>query len=154
MPVSTDDYGAVIFQMGPRTRGTMTQVSAGMKNRLSIEIYGSESSAAWDQERPDELWIGPRNTGYRVVLNDPSLAAAGAPPYADMPAGHSEGYDNTLKEVFGRFYASIKAPDCRPEYPQFRDGLRQLTILQAELESHRARAWVELPPPCEDGTQC
>jgi hypothetical protein len=32
-----------------------------------------------------------------------------------------------------------------PEYPQFADGLRQLKILNAELESHRTRAWVEVP---------
>jgi hypothetical protein len=32
-----------------------------------------------------------------------------------------------------------------PEYPQFADGLRQLTILKAELESHRRRSWVDIP---------
>jgi hypothetical protein len=43
--------------MGDRTRGAFTasQVSAGRKNRLSIEIYGTKSGVAWDQERPDEL---------------------------------------------------------------------------------------------------
>ena len=73
--VSTEDFGAVIFRMGEQTRGAMTvsQVSAGRKNRLSIEIYGSKSSAAWDQERPDELWMGCRNTSNRVLLKDPSL---------------------------------------------------------------------------------
>ena len=56
-PVDTEDFGAVIFRMGSRTRGSVTasQVSAGRKNRLSIEIYGTKSSVAWDQERPDEL---------------------------------------------------------------------------------------------------
>jgi hypothetical protein len=33
-----------------------------------------------------------------------------------------------------------------PEYPQFVDGLRQLNILEAELESSRTRAWVDVPP--------
>src|SRR5205807_4721354 len=49
-PVETEDFGAVIFQMGSRTRGCMTasQVSAGRKNGLSIEIYGSRSSARWN----------------------------------------------------------------------------------------------------------
>jgi hypothetical protein len=44
-----------------------------------------------------------------------------------------------------RFYAAICAPSIAPEYPQFVDGLRQLTILQAELESHRTRGWIDLP---------
>src|SRR5579864_6453787 len=45
-PVDTEDFGAVIFRMGSRTRGSMTasQVSAGRKNGLRIEIYGTRSS--------------------------------------------------------------------------------------------------------------
>src|ERR1700733_3737037 len=64
-PVNTEDFGAVIFRMGARTRGSVTasQVSAGRKNRFNIEIYGTRSSVAWNQERPDELWVGHRNTG-------------------------------------------------------------------------------------------
>jgi predicted dehydrogenase len=147
VPVSTEDFGAVIFRMGEQTRGAMTvsQVSAGRKNRLSIEIYGSKSSAAWDQERPDELWMGNRNTPNRVLLKDPSLLLPGAQSYADLPGGHSEGYDDTFKQVFRRFYASIENPDAPAEYAQFHDGLRQLTILQSALESHAARAWVDVP---------
>src|SRR6201997_704490 len=57
-PVTTEDFGAVLFRMGARTRGSMTasQVSAGRKNGLRIEVYGTKSSVAWNQERPDELW--------------------------------------------------------------------------------------------------
>jgi predicted dehydrogenase len=46
--------------------------------------------------------------------------------------------------VFRRFYASIENADAEPEYPQFADGLRQLTILEAELESHRRHAWEDV----------
>ena len=63
---------------------------------------------------------------------------------ADLPGGHSEGYDDTFKQVFRRFYASIADPSAPPEYPQFADGLRQLKILEAELASHRAHAWAEV----------
>jgi hypothetical protein len=65
--------------------------------------------------------------------------------YADLPGGHSEGYDDTFKQVFRRFYASIDAPGAASEYPQFVDGLRQLTILSSALQSHRARTWVDVP---------
>src|SRR3954468_1264263 len=56
--IDTEDFGAVVFRMGTRTRGSMTasQVSAGRKNGLRIEVYGTKASAAWAQERPDELW--------------------------------------------------------------------------------------------------
>jgi predicted dehydrogenase len=142
--IETEDFGAVIFRMGARTRGgfTASQVSAGRKNRLSIEVYGSKSSAAWDQERPDELWMGRRDEANRVMVKDPSLLKDGARAFADLPGGHSEGYDDTFKQVFRRFYASIDG--AAVEYPEFADGLRQLKILDAELESSRRHGWVEV----------
>jgi predicted dehydrogenase len=146
-PVATEDYGAVIFHMGERTRGSVvaSQAAAGRKNRLSIEVYGTKASAAWDQERPNELWIGHRDTGNQLLLKDPSLLRPEARSYADLPGGHSEGYDDTTRQMFRRFYAAVGAPDVSPEYPQFADGLRRLVILQAELESHRKRAWMDVP---------
>lgn len=145
-PVDTEDFGAVLFRMGGRTRGCVTasQVSAGRKNRLSIEIYGTKASVAWDQERPDELWQGHRDAGNEIFVKDPSLLKPEARPYADLPGGHSEGYDDTFKQVFRRFYASIGSPDT-PQYPQFVDGLRQLKILDAVLDSHRTRSWLDVP---------
>jgi predicted dehydrogenase len=146
-PIDTEDFGAVVFRMGARTRGCMTasQVSAGRKNGLSIEIYGTKSSVAWNQERPDELWVGHRDVGNQIYVKDPSLLKPAARSYADLPGGHSEGYDDTFKQVFRRFYASIANPGASPEYPQFVDGLRQLRILDAELQSHRTRSWVDVP---------
>jgi predicted dehydrogenase len=147
--VETEDFGAVIFHMGARARGSVTasQVSAGRKNRFNIEIYGTRSSVAWNQERPDELWVGHRDTGNEIFIKDPSLLKPGARSYADLPGGHSEGYDDTFKQIFRRFYASIVSRDATPEYPQFVDGLRQLTILDAVLQSHRTRSWIDVPRP-------
>jgi len=144
-PVDTEDCGTVIFRMG-RARGAMTasQVSAGRKNRLSIEIYGTKAGVAWSQERPDELWIGHRDSPNGVLIKDPSLLLPGAASFADLPGGHSEGYDDTFKQVFRRFYASIRDPEAPRDYPQFADGLRQLVILSAELESHSTRRWIDV----------
>jgi predicted dehydrogenase len=151
VPVTTEDYCGAIFRMGDRTRGAMTvsQVSAGRKNRLSIEVYGTKSAAAWDQEKPNELWIGNRNTNNQLLVKDPSLLLPGAQSYAELPGGHAEGYGDTFKQNFRRFYASLENSDGETQYPRFRDGLRQLTILQAALESHKSRAWVDVPAPEE-----
>jgi predicted dehydrogenase len=146
-PVDTEDYGAVIFHMGERTRGSVvaSQAAAGRKNRLSIEVYGTKASAAWNQERPNELWIGYRDKGNQLLLKDPSLLKPEARSYADLPGGHAEGYDDTTKQMMRRFYASVGDPGITPEYPQFADGLRQLVILQAEMVSHKKRGWVDVP---------
>jgi predicted dehydrogenase len=146
-PVDTEDFGAVIFRLGERARGAMTasQVSAGRKNGLSVEIYGSKASVAWAQERPDELWMGNRNSANRIMIKDPSLMTDQARGFADLPGGHSEGYNDTFKQVFRRFYASIADPSTPAEYPQFTDGLRQMVILHAELESNRTHMWRDVP---------
>ncbi len=145
IPITTDDYGAVVFQMGS-THGAMTasQVSSGRKNRLSIEVFGTKGSAAWDQEKPNELWLGNRNTNNQTIVKDPSLLMPAAQSFADLPGGHGEGYGDTFKQVFRRFYASLDKPEAEPEYPTFRDGLRQLHIMEAELASHKNRGWAEV----------
>ncbi len=145
VPIDTEDFAAVLLRLGERTRGafTVSQVSAGRKNRLCMEIYGSKGSVTWDQEKPDELWIGQRNEPNRLMVKDPSLMLEQARSYADLPGGHSEGYDDTFKQVFRRFYRTVADRSAAVEYPQFEDGLRQLRILDKVLESSKARAWVD-----------
>ena len=91
VPIDTEDFGSIMLRLGERARGafTVSQVSAGRKNRLAIEVYGTKGSAAWDQEKPDELWLGQRNSPNQVIIKDPSLLAEKARSYADLPGGHS-----------------------------------------------------------------
>jgi predicted dehydrogenase len=145
--IESEDFAAVLLRLGDRTRGafTVSQVSAGRKNRLAIEVYGSKCSVAWDQEKPDDLWIGHRNEPNQSIVKDPSLLEESARRYADLPGGHSEGYDDTFKQVFRRFYRTVEDRSAPVEYPQFVDGLRQLQILDAELKSSAAHRWVDVP---------
>ena len=128
-----------------RARGafTVSQVSAGRKNRLSIELYGTKAAAAWNQERPDELWLGRRDAAKRRTA-ERSCADGPGSAYADLPGGHSEGYDDTFKQLFRRFYQSVLDPAMAPEYPQFVDGLRQMHVLDAVRASNERRAWVDV----------
>ena len=144
--VVTEDFGATLFRMG-RARGTMTasQVSAGRKNGLVLEIYGTKGGATWRQECPEELWLGHRDAPNQILLKDPSLLDEKARAFADYPGGHAEGYPDTHKQLFRRFYASIADSALTPDYPVFADGLRQMKILDAELASHKNRAWVSVP---------
>ena len=144
-PIVTEDFGATLFRMG-RARGAMTasQVSAGRKNGLVLEIYGTKGGATWRQECPKELWLGHRDAPNQVLMKDPSLLNETARGFADYPGGHTEGYPDTFKQLFRRFYASISDPSLTPDYPQMADGLRQLKILDAELASHRAHAWMDV----------
>ena len=114
MAIDTDDFGSVLLRLGDRARGafTVSQMSAGRKNMFTVEIYGTKAGVAWNQERPDELWIGQRDQPNQVLVKDPALMYPKAAAYADLPGGHSEGYDDTHKQVFKRFYARVADP-CR-----------------------------------------
>ena len=144
--IKTEDFGAVIFKLGNTARGAMTasQVSVGRKNRLFLEVFGAKSSVAWNAERPDELWIGHRNSPNQILLKDPVLSHADAATYADLPSGHSEGYDDTFKQIFRRFYRTVADATAPVEYPTFADGIRQMRVLDAVLESSQKKAWVDV----------
>jgi predicted dehydrogenase len=143
--VTTDDFGAVLIRLGARARGSfaVSQMSAGRKNRFQFEIYGTESGVAWSQERPDELWIGHRNSPNQIIVKDPSLLDPRAATFADLPGGHSEGYDDTFKQMFRRFYARVADPGAPVEYPTFADGAWGMELLEKVLVSSRRRAWVD-----------
>jgi len=146
VPIHTEDFAAMMFRLGSKARGAMTvsQVAAGRKNRLFLEIYGSESSLAWNAEAPDELWLGRRNTPNQLVIKDPAMMKPEAASFADLPGGHSEGFDDTFKQTFRRFYRTVADRNAPVEYPTFEAGLRQIQVLDAVLKSSKESAWVAL----------
>ena len=143
--IDTDDYGAVLLRLGDRARGAFTvcQTAAGCKNRFQMEIFGAKAGVIWNQERPDELWIGRRNAYSQILLKDPSIMDPRAAPYADLPGGHSEGYDDTHKQVYRRFYRKVADPSAPVEYPTFEDGRWGMFLLEKVLESNAKRGWVD-----------
>ncbi len=143
-PITTEDFGMVMLRLGDRARGafTVSQMSAGRKNRFAFEIFGTKSGIAWDQEQPDSLWIGHRNEPNQIIIKDGSLLYPEAAKFADLPGGHSEGYDDSHKQVFKNFYAKIADPSVPVDYPTFEDGLRGMILLQKVAESAEKQAWV------------
>ncbi|MBC8166685.1 MAG: Gfo/Idh/MocA family oxidoreductase [Bryobacteraceae bacterium] len=143
--IDTEDFGAVLLHLGDRARGafTVSQVNAGCKNRFQMEIFGTKCGVVWNQERPDELWIGHRNAPNQIIVKDPSLLLPQAASYADLPGGHSEGYDDTHKQNFRRFYARVASASAPVEYPTFADGLHGMKLLDKVIESNEKRGWVQ-----------
>jgi predicted dehydrogenase len=142
--IDTEDFGAVLVHLGNRARGafTVSQMSAGRKNMFTFDIYGTKAGVSWNQERPDELWIGQRNAPNQLIIKDPSLLYPKAAAYADLPGGHSEGYDDVHKQVYKHFYARVADPSAPLDYPTFEDGLLGMQLLEKVLESSKKNGWV------------
>ncbi len=60
--VDTEDVACLILRTDRGTLATLTvsQVSAGRKNRLWFELDGAQQSVMFDLESPEQLWIGRR----------------------------------------------------------------------------------------------
>jgi predicted dehydrogenase len=129
VPIDTEDGGFVLMELEGGLRGSLTvsQVSAGRKNRQWIEVDGSRSALAWDQEQPNSLWIGHRDRPNEVLIKDPSLLDPAARPFAHYPGGHPEGYPEGPRNLFGRLYAYIAAGKVpgrdAADFPTFEDGV-------------------------------
>lgn len=148
VPINTEDHATVMLRFDNGNKGSVTvsQVNAGRKNRLNIEIAGSKSNFEWCSERPNELWIGKRETANQHLMKDPSLFTKEAAGLISFPGGHNEGFPDTSKQMFKEVYAAVKEGK-QPEnatYPTFEDGLRELVICERIIESHRKQAWVKI----------
>ena len=62
--------------------------------------------------------------------------------FADLPGGHSEGYDDSHKQLYKRFYQRVADPSVEIDYPTFEDGLRGMELLEKCAESNASRSWV------------
>jgi predicted dehydrogenase len=150
VPIQTEDYSSVLVRFDDGTKGvfTVSQVSAGRKNRLSFEIDGSKSSAFWNQEEPEKLWIGHRNKPNEILLADPSLFTPEARSSIHHPGGHNEGWPDGLKNMMLHFYTFIReGKDLeydKPNFATFEDGHLSMCITDAILESHEQQKWVKV----------
>jgi predicted dehydrogenase len=144
--IRTEDYATVLLHFSGGGRGVLTvsQVSAGRKNRLYYEMDGAQSALAWDSERPNELWIGHRERPNEVLMKDPSLLAPEVRAYASYPGGHNEGFPDTFKQTYSAVYNYILAGDydSPANFATFADGHMELVIGEAILRSAREGRWV------------
>ena len=146
--IRTEDTASILLRFAGGARGSVniSQVSPGRKNSLAYEIDGSEASAAWDSESPDQLWIGHRDQPNQQLLRNPALMNAAGAAAARLPGGHVEGFADTFSAVFTAVYTDVAAgrPSASPRYATFAAGHEEMLIGDAVLESSRTGSWVNV----------
>ena len=143
VPIHTEDYASVLLEFNSGARGsfTVSQCFAGRKNRMFYELSGSKCSVVWDQERPNEMWIGYREKANELLMKDPSLLSPRARAYAHYPGGHPEAYPDGLKNFLLRVYSYIAGASKEMDFSTFQDGHDELAICEAVLASAKSKAW-------------
>ncbi|MGD7043260.1 Gfo/Idh/MocA family protein [Jeotgalibacillus proteolyticus] len=148
--VETEDHASVLLRFHDGTKGvfSVSQVSAGRKNRLSFEMNGTLGSAFWNQEEPEKLWVGHREKPNDLLLADSTLFTPEARSSIHHPGGHNEGWPDALKNMMLNFYTYVKegkdpAKD-KPNFATFEDGHASMCLIDAILESHQQEKWVQV----------
>jgi predicted dehydrogenase len=144
--VTTDDAATILlrYEGGARGAVTISQLSPGRKNSLVFEIDGSESSAVWDSERPDELWLGHRGRPSELLQRDPPLLNAEGRRSTGLPGGHVEGFADTFKNLYAAVYRAVADGKPGAGYPTFADGHEQMLVNEAVRLSSSARTWIDV----------
>jgi predicted dehydrogenase len=145
--VFTEDFATTMFELEDGCPGvfTVSQVSPGMRNRLSFEIDTRASCLSWDQERPNLLRIGRRDGPNRELVRDPALLSEPAAGLVHYPAGHQEGWPDALRNLMDDFYAAIReGRDAPATVASFADAHRVMQAVDAIAESGRSGGWVDV----------
>ena len=143
--VSSEDVAAAMFKTREGTLATLTvsQVSAGRRNRLWFEIDGARASVSFDQEDCERLWMGFPDQREQVFVRGPGAGSAEQRRLSILPAGHAQGYANCFEAFVSDTYRAIA--DERPEgLPTFDDGLRSALIVDRVIASAGTRAWTPI----------
>lgn len=151
--ITNDDAAGILLRFTDGARGVLTvsQVAAGRKNALSLQISGSASSFGWCSEEPDVLWQGHRGQPNQLLQRDGTLMNDAGVAATVLPVGHVEGYADTFRSLFAAVYADVAAggPSKWPSYPTFADGHDAMLVTEAIARSAGSGRW----EPVERGNQ-
>ena len=144
-PVTSEDVAAAMFRTDAGTLASLTvsQVSAGRRNRLWFEIDGAKASLAFNQEDAERLWIGLPDQREEIFVRGPGAGSAEQRRLSVLPAGHAQGYSHCFEAFIADTYRAIESE--RPQgLPTFDDGLRSARIVDRVITSARTRAWTTI----------
>jgi predicted dehydrogenase len=143
--IATEDAALIQFETDQGAIGSavISQISAGRKNRLYLELDGAEEALAFNQEEPESLWVGRREAA-TLIKRDPEHLTAAAARYNTLPPGHPQGYGDCFDAFVAETYAAVAAGEAPEGLPAFADGLRAARITDAVLASARDERWVAL----------
>jgi len=145
--VATEDFASVLLQFANGARGNLgvSQVAAGRKNCIRVEIYGSKKSAWWCSEEPERLHFGNRDGANETAVRATPAFGDGAAGFMDYPPGHVEGFPDTFKMNFRAIYSAIATGGAdKPLFATVEDGHQEVAVCEAIMKSNISQSWVKI----------
>ena len=142
-----DDDCNILLRFAGGARGVLiaSQISAGARNGLNIQVYGEKGGLSWSHERHTELtldWLhGPSQTLHAAApyLSGPAQVAS------RIPTGHPEGFIEAFANLYRDMAEAISSGRSAASIPGIGDGVRAMAFVEQAVAASRAEAgWVEL----------
>lgn len=153
VPVSTEDGVTMMFQTDAGAMGSVviSQASPGRKNRLWLSVDGDGTSYTFDQENPNDLWVGAMAGVSLVPKGVESMDAARSAPYVPVPSGHPQGYQDCFA-LFMRDVHDAIAGRQVDGLPTFADGVRAARLTDTVIASSQSGTWMDVGASRQKGS--
>ena len=146
--VTVDDAAQCIgrFKNGALANLEATRYATGRKNRIHIEINGSDGSLEFNLEDLNRLkYFDSKAPADRQGFADIIVTQQnGVHPYVGQwwPPGHIIGYEHTFVHAIADFVNAVAKGSS--VQPTFEDGLKNQQVLEAVEKSAETRRWVKV----------
>ena len=140
--VTVDDAAWATLELDRGAVGSVevSRMATGAKNRLQVELYGTDGALTFDLESPNELWFLDATApiaeqGFtRILVTEPEH------PYLEAwwPQGHVLGWENAFTNQARDLLLAIRDQDPAAYSPDFAEGLALQRVLDAIIASDAA----------------
>lgn len=146
-----NDQILVEYEGGATGINWTSQFAIGCDNSLRVRIFGSKGTILWFQENPEEVTIIHEDGIPTIVKRGYGAVTPGAAKYGRLPSGHTEGWIESMANLYDSFGECVQAKKDKtftPEmidYPTIEEGIAGLKYVEACLESNeKGNVWIDL----------
>ncbi len=139
-----DDDCDILLRFNNGARGVLiaSQISAGARNGLRLQVYGDRGGLTWRQEDPNTLYLQYHDAPDEIRHAGSAYLSDDAKSASRLPTGHPEGYIEAFANLYRDFTAQIA--DGQARVPGIKDGIRGMAFIETAVASSGARMWLEL----------
>jgi predicted dehydrogenase len=146
-----DDDCNVLLKLDNGAPGVLvvSQIAAGERNNVRIDIYGEKGGLHWAQENPNQIHLNWQNGPSQTLHAAAGYLTETARAASRLPVGHPEGFIEAFANIYRDFAAAFHArsEDSSAELsdlvPGIDDGVRGMTFIDRAIKSSSSGSgWV------------
>jgi predicted dehydrogenase len=149
-----DDHGSAFLRFANGAHGVMSvsQISAGEDNQLTINVYGGNGGIRWSHRDHDSLHLLSLDGGVKTLRAGSNVMEL-HPEVRSMcrtPAGHPQGFIEAFANLYRLFAADLRDPGAATGQMRFSPApieaaVREMAFIEAMVRSSAAgQQWLAL----------